>query len=95
VSRLRTEIIGQILEIAKNFTIEHYLSNLKAISKLKMMYKGFLPCCLLACRKYERYRMTGKGLRSLRLYGELRQMISSKKIEEFKRWILSMWLSFA
>jgi predicted transcriptional regulator len=93
VGRSKTEILGQMLEIANNFTNEDYRSNRNAISHLKMMYKGFLPYAMLAeyvsyllenelivYRKYERrYRITQKGLRFLRLYSELRQMISSKR----------------
>ena len=93
MGRSRTEILGQMLEIANNSTNEGYRVNRNAISKLKMMYKGFLPYAqlveyvtflleneLLAYREYERrYRITEKGLRFLRLYGELRQMISSKQ----------------
>jgi predicted transcriptional regulator len=93
VGRSRTEILGQMLEIANNFTTEDYRTKRNAISKLKRMYKGFLPYAqlveyvtflleneLLAYREYERrYRITQKGLRFLRLYRELRQMISSKQ----------------
>jgi len=43
VGRSKTEILGQMLEIANNFTNEGYLANRNAVSKLKMMYKGFLP----------------------------------------------------
>jgi predicted transcriptional regulator len=82
-----------MLEIANNFTSEGYRTNRNAVSKLKMMYKGFLPYAqlveyvtflleneLLAYREYERiYKVTEKGLRFLRLYSELRQMISSKQ----------------
>jgi len=93
VSRSRTEIIGRMLEIANNFTDDNYRGNRNAVSKLKTMYKGLLPYDvlaehlsllleneLLAYRKYERrYRITEKGLRFLRLYSELRQMIWSKQ----------------
>jgi predicted transcriptional regulator len=93
VSRSKTEIIGQMLEIANNFTDDNYRGNRNAVSKLKTMYKGFLPYDvldehlslllkieLLAYRKYEgRYRITEKGLRFLRLYGELCQTISNKQ----------------
>src|SRR5437899_82601 len=48
VSRSRTEIIGQMLEIATNFTDDNYRGNTNAISILKMMYKGFLPYAVLA-----------------------------------------------
>ena len=95
VIRSRTEIIGQMLEIATNFADDNYRGNTNAISILKMMYKGFLPYAelaeylsllleneMLVYRKYERrYRITEKGLRFLRLYGELRQMISTKQKE--------------
>jgi predicted transcriptional regulator len=81
-----------MLEIASYFTDGDYLDR-NAVSKLKMMYKGFLPYAALAeyvsfllenemltYRKYDRrYRITEKGIRFLRLYGELRQMISSKQ----------------
>jgi hypothetical protein len=63
-----------------------------------MMYKGFLPYAVLAeyipfllenemltYRKYDRrYRITEKGIRFLRLYGELRQMISSKQKDRIR-----------
>jgi predicted transcriptional regulator len=40
---------------------------------------------MLIYRKYEsRYRITEKGLRFLRLYGELRQMISSKQKDRIR-----------
>src|SRR5207245_9142936 len=82
-----------MLEIANNLTNKGYRNNTNAISKLKMIYKGFLPYAqlveyvtflleneLLAYREYERrYRITEKGLRFFRLYSELRQMISSKQ----------------
>ena len=93
MSRSRTEIIGQMLEIANNFTDDNHPSNRNAVSKLKTMYNGFLPNDVLAehlslilenelleYRKYERrYRITEKGLRFLLNYSELRQMISSKQ----------------
>lgn len=93
MGRSKIEILGQMLEIANNFTNEGYLANRNAVSKLKMMYKGFLPYAqlveyvtflleneLLAYREYERrYRITEKGLCFLCLYSELRQMISSKQ----------------
>jgi predicted transcriptional regulator len=77
-----------MLEIASNFSEDCWV-NRNAVSKLKMMYKGFLPYAVLAeyisfllenemltYRKYERrYRITEKGLLFLRLYIELRQMI--------------------
>ena len=99
VSKLRAEIIGQMLEIATNFIDDNYLENTNAISILKMMYKGFLPYAvlteyvsllleneMLVYRKYERrYRITEKGLRFLRLYRELRQMIASKQKEIIKQ----------
>jgi len=61
-------------------------------------YKGFLPYAVLAgyvslllenemlvYRYYERrYRITEKGLRFLRLYGELRQLISTKQKERIQ-----------
>jgi predicted transcriptional regulator len=98
VCRSRAEIIKQMLEIASNFTDEDYRVNRNAVSKLKMMYKGFLPYAVLAeyvsfllenemltYRKYERrYRITGKRLRFLHLYIELRQMISSKQKERIQ-----------
>jgi predicted transcriptional regulator len=75
VSRSRTEIIGQMLEIANNITDEIYRGNRNTVSKLKMMYKGFLPHDvlvehlsllleneLLTHRKYERRnRIAEKG----------------------------------
>lgn len=96
MSRSRTEIIGQMLEIANNFTDENYRGNRDAGSMLKTMYKGFLPYDvlaeylsllleneLLAYRKYERrYRITEEGLRFLSLYGELCQMILSKQEDQ-------------
>jgi predicted transcriptional regulator len=98
VSRSRTEIIGQMLEIASNFTDEDYRVNRNAVSKLKMMYKGFLPYAVLAeyvsylvenemltYRKYERrYIITEKGRHFLRLYIELRHMISSNQKERIQ-----------
>jgi predicted transcriptional regulator len=98
VCRSKAEIIGQMLEIASNFIEEEYRVDRNAVSKLKMMYKGFLPYAVLAeyvsfllenelltYRKYEgRYRITEKGLRFLHLYGELRQMISSKQKDRIR-----------
>ena len=89
----RIELIGQMLETAKDFTDEDLRANGNAVSKLKSMYKRFshyngfvehlsflLENDLLAYRKYERrYRITERGLRFLRLYVELRQMISSRQ----------------
>ena len=89
----RIELIGQMLEVAKDFTDEDLRDNRNAVSKLKSMYKRFshyngfvehlsflLENDLLAYRKYERrYRITERGLRFLRLYVELRQMISSRQ----------------
>lgn len=89
----RIELIGQMLEVAKDFTDEDLRDNRNAVSKLKSMYKRFshyngfvehlsflLENNLLAYRKYERrYRITERGLRFLRLYVELRQMISSRQ----------------
>jgi len=89
----RIELIGQMLEVAKDFTNEDHRDNRNAVSKLKAMYKRFthyngfvehlsflLENDLLAYRKYERrYRITERGLRFLRLYVELRQMISSRQ----------------
>jgi predicted transcriptional regulator len=86
-----------MLEIASYFTDGDYLDR-NAVSKLKMMYKGFLPYAVLAeyvsfllenelltYRKYDRrYRITEKGIRFLRLYGELRQMISSKQKDRIR-----------
>ena len=86
-----------MLEIASYFTDGDYL-NRNAVSKLKMMYKGFLPYAVLAeyvsfllenemltYRKYDgRYRIIEKGIRFLRLYGELRQMISSKQKDRIR-----------
>jgi hypothetical protein len=37
-----------MLEIASNFTEEDYRVDRNAVSKLKMMYKGFLPYAVLA-----------------------------------------------
>jgi len=93
MSRSSTEIIGQMLEIANSFTDDNYRSTRNPIGNLKMLYKGFLPYAVLAeyvstllenelivYRKYERrYRITEKGLRFLRLYSELRQMIATKQ----------------
>jgi predicted transcriptional regulator len=86
----KIEIIGQIVEIVSNFD-DNYRGKINAVSMLKMMYKGFLHVLaehvsflleneMLTNRKYDgKYRITDKGLRFLRLYGELRQMISSKQ----------------
>jgi len=88
-----------MLEIANNFTDDNYRGNRNAVSKLKTMYKGLLPYDVLAehlslllenellvYRKYERrYRITEKGLCFLSLYGELRQMISSKQKARYSR----------
>ncbi|MGB6673486.1 MAG: hypothetical protein WBE34_13720 [Candidatus Nitrosopolaris sp.] len=46
-SRSRIEIIGQMLDIASNFD-DNYRGKINAVSMLKMMYKGFLPCAVLA-----------------------------------------------
>jgi len=89
----RIELIGQMLEVAKDFTNEDHRDNRNAVSKLKAMYKRFthyngfvehlsflLENDLLVYRKYERrYRITERGLRFLRLYVELRQMISIRQ----------------
>jgi predicted transcriptional regulator len=71
-----------MLEIANNFTDD--CSNRIASSKLKMVFKGFLPYAklveylslllkneFLAYREYEgKYKITEKGLYFLRLYYE-------------------------
>lgn len=89
----RIELIGQMLEVANDFTNDDHRDNRNAVSKLKAMYKRFshhdgfvehlsflLENDLLAYRKYERrYRITERGLRFLRLYVQLRQMISSRQ----------------
>lgn len=91
----KIEIIGQILEIVSNFD-DNYRGKINAVSMLKMIYKGFLPMLveyvsflleneMLTNRKYDgRYRITEKGLRFLSLYGELRQMISSKQKDRIR-----------
>jgi predicted transcriptional regulator len=95
VYRSKIEIIGQILEIVSNFD-DNYGGKINAVSMLKMMYKGFLPVLaeyvsflleneMLTNRKYDgKYRITEKGLRFLRFYGELRQMISSKQKDRIR-----------
>ena len=86
-----------MLDIASNFD-DNYRGKINAVSMLKMMYKGFLPCAdlagyvsflleneMLVYRKYHRrYRITEKGLCFLNLYGELRQMISSKQKDRIR-----------
>ena len=86
-----------MLEIANNSLYHRGLSEqLKSHQQVENdLQRIFTGCCLLACKKYDGYSITGKGLRSLRIYSELRQMISSKQKEEIKRRILSTWLSLA
>jgi predicted transcriptional regulator len=86
-----------MLDIASNFD-DNYRGKINAVSMLKMMYKGFLPRAVLAVyvsfllenemlvyRKYhKRYIITEKGLCFLSLYGELRQMISSKQKDRIR-----------
>jgi predicted transcriptional regulator len=91
----KIEIIGQILEIVSNFD-DNYRGKINAVSMLKMIYKGFLPMLveyvsflleneMLTNRKYDgRFRITEKGFRFLSLYGELRQMISSKQKDRIR-----------
>jgi len=91
----RTEIIGQMLEVANDFSNEDGRDYRNAVIHLKAMYKKFshynglaehlsflFENDLLAYRKYERrYRLTERGLRFLRLYTELRQMTSVRQTQ--------------
>jgi len=82
-----------MLEVANDFTNGDSRDYRNAVFRLKAMYKKFshyngfaeylsflFENDLLAYRKYEgRYRITERGLRFLRLYTELRQMISVRQ----------------
>jgi len=93
--KTRIETIGQMLEVANYGTNGDDRDYRNAVIRLKAMYKKFshytgfaehlsflLENDLLAYRKYERrYRLTERGLRFLRLYIELRQMISGRQAQ--------------